>query len=101
MDKIESRYKETKKRLEILRKEMEETEQTFKEKETEMLKEIDLQKFELRMIENILDFASFETIRIRRIERLEKSLKKELIQKVTLHGQFCIFTHSAKLKFNY
>ena len=66
---------------------MEETEQTFKEKETEMLKEIDLQKFELRMIENILDFASFETIRIRRIERLEKSLKKELIQKVTVENR--------------
>ena len=61
---------------------MEEAEQNFKEEETEMLKEIDLQKFELRMIENILDFASFETIRFRRIERLEKSLKKELMQKV-------------------
>ena len=68
---------------------MEEAEQNFKEEETEMLKEIDLQKFELRMIENILDFASFETIRIRRIERLEKSLKKELIQKVTVGN----FTH--------
>ena len=74
---------------------MEETEQTFKEKETEMLKEIDLQKFELRMIENILDFASFETIRIRRIERLEKSLKKELIQKVTV-GIFLFHSFSER-----
>ena len=38
------------------------------------------------MIEKILNFASFEVIRIRRIERLEKSMKKELNQKVILEN---------------
>ncbi len=59
-----------------------EDEQAQKERRTELLKEIDIQNFELRMIEKILNFASFEVIRIRRIERLEKSLEKELNQKV-------------------
>ena len=61
-----------------------ENEQTQKERKTELIKEIDIQNFELRMIEKILNFASFEVIRIRRIEKLEKSMKKELNQKVTV-----------------
>ncbi len=60
-----------------------ENEQTQKERKTELIKEIEIQNFELRMIEKILNFASFEVIRIRRIERMEKSLKTELNKKVT------------------
>ncbi len=63
-----------------------ENKQTKKERKTELIKEIDIQNFELRMIEKILNFASFEVIRIRRIERMEKSLKKELNQKVILEN---------------
>ena len=54
-----------------------------KERKTELIKEIEIQNVELQMIEKNPNFASFEVIRIRRIDRLENSLIKKLNKKVT------------------